>query len=194
MHKCHIRIVLNTQYLVGQICHNFRKGQPPYKGQKARSQMFIIRKFYCSCIGAYSYFASCYCPGELIKMESHNFSNVSSGSLECFNFSVQTYHSVLGIKNLFEFGGNSEPLRCLFHRLGQEAERLHVSSGFYLMITDVVQAVAIILISIPVTVPSEEQAAQVRKEKWWHDACIGTGFASVMSLWMGNIIVFWIVI
>ena len=65
---------------------------------------------------------------------------------------------------------------------------------FYLMITDVVQAVAIILISIPITVPSEEQAAQVRKGKGWHDACIATGFASMTSLWMGNIIVFWIVI
>ena len=129
-------------------------------------------------------------------MESHNFSNVSSGSLECFNFTVQTYHSVLGIKislslvaivvNLF--------VACFIVCTKKLKNYFMYRLVFYLTIADILQAVAIILISIPVTVPSEEQAAQVRKGKGWHDACIGTGFASVMTLWMGNIIVFWIVI
>ena len=121
-------------------------------------------------------------------MYSDNNSNVSR---ECFNFTVQIYHSVLGIKislslvaivvSLFVacFIVCTKKLKDYMYRL-----------VFYLMITDILEAVVIILVLIPVTVPSEEQTSRVRIGKWWHDACIGAGYASTTSLWMGIIIVF----
>lgn len=64
----------------------------------------------------------------------------------------------------------------------------------YLMATNIFQAVAIILISIPVTVKDDTTGAEIRPGNGWNDTCVGTAFVSMTSLWMGNIIIFCMVI
>ena len=63
----------------------------------------------------------------------------------------------------------------------------------YLMITDVLQAFSIIIISLPVVVANDTAPAQIRPGKRWSDTCIDSGLAIMVTMWMGNI-VFWIVL
>ena len=63
----------------------------------------------------------------------------------------------------------------------------------YLLTTDILQAIAIILILLPIRVASDTEApAEIKPGHGWSNECVASGFISVMTLWMGNIIVFWI--
>ena len=63
------------------------------------------------------------------------------------------------------------------------------------MTTDILQAVAIILEVIPIEVPNETTPARVRIDgRGWTDFCAASGFIGMITLWMGNIVIVWIVL
>ena len=64
----------------------------------------------------------------------------------------------------------------------------------YLMATDVLQAVAIILEVLPIVVPNDISPAQIRSGRGWINFCAASGFIGMVTLWMGNIIIVWIVL
>ena len=119
--------------------------------------------------------------------------NVNYSDLKCINFTLQTAHSVLGIKMSLSSLAILVNLAVIFFIVYiNKARDFMYRLILYLMITDVLQAIAIIIISQPVTVPSDLIPAQIKPG--WTNACIGSGFASMATLWMGNIVVFWIVL
>ena len=65
--------------------------------------------------------------------------------------------------------------------------------ALYLMITDILQAVAMCLALAPVYVPDAENAARLREGQPWHEVCEITGFLLMVSMWMGNVVIIWIV-
>ena len=76
--------------------------------------------------------------------------------------------------------------------LTKKANKFMYRLVLYLLITDIFQAISIILILLPVHVPIDEAPARIRSGAGWSRECIASGFLSVASLWMGNIIIFWI--
>lgn len=65
----------------------------------------------------------------------------------------------------------------------------------YLLITNIIQAIAIIWIALPVDGDSDDRVIlRGQNSTGWRDACAVGGFFSMASLWMGNIIVIWIVL
>lgn len=64
----------------------------------------------------------------------------------------------------------------------------------YLLITDIFQAVAIILISLPVTATDGVGIKYRKPANEWREVCSAAGFVSMVSLWMGNVIIIWIVL
>jgi hypothetical protein len=119
--------------------------------------------------------------------------NVNYSELKCINFTVHTARSVLAIKMSLSSLAIVVNLAVIFFIVYIKKARDFVYRLIlYLMITDVLQAIAIIIISQPVTVPSDLVPARVKPG--WSNACIGSGFASMATLWMGNIVVFWIVL
>ena len=118
-----------------------------------------------------------------------------NSSRACFNFSVQTFHDVQALKiSLSLIAIIANLLVICFIIYSKKFKDFMYRLVLYLMAIDILQAVAVILIEIPVTVPSEELPAQIRSGKAWNDTCVATGFISMTTMWMGNIIIFWIVI
>ena len=114
---------------------------------------------------------------------------------ECINFTVRTAHSVLAIKmSLSSFAIVANLAVIVFILYTKKIRDFMYRLILYLMITDVLQAFSIIIISLPVIVPNDTAPAQIRPGKRWSDTCIGSGFAIMATMWMGNIIVFWIVL
>ena len=114
---------------------------------------------------------------------------------ECINFTVHTTQSVLAIKMLLSsFAIVANLAVIVFILYTKKIRDFMYRLILYLMITDVLQAFAIIIISLPVVVPNDTAPAQIRPGKRWSDTCIGSGFAIMATMWMGNIIVFWIVL
>lgn len=64
----------------------------------------------------------------------------------------------------------------------------------YLMLTDILQAVAMCLALSPITVPSAGLPAEVKNGTVWIDFCAATGFLLMTTMWMGNIVIIWIVV
>ena len=126
-------------------------------------------------------------------MELHPSYNVNYDELKCINFTVHTARSVLAIKMSLSSLAIIVNLAVIFFIFfTKKARDFMYRLILYLMITDVLQAIAIIIISQPITVPSDMVPAQVKPG--WSRACVGTGVASMATLWMGNIVVFWIVL
>ncbi len=115
--------------------------------------------------------------------------------LKCINFTVQTAHSVLAIKmSLSSFAIIVNVAVIIFIVYTRKFRDFIYRLILYLMITDVLQAFAIIIIQLPIIVPNDTAPAEIRPGKRWADACVGSGFTIMATMWMGNIVVFWIVL
>ena len=126
-------------------------------------------------------------------MESYSMNR--NDSMECVNFTVHTVHSVLAIKmSLSSLAIVVNLAVIVFILYTKKTRDFMYRLILYLMITNVLQAVVIIIISQPVVVPNDAAPAQIRPSKAWNNTCIGSGFASMATMWMGNIVVFWIVL
>jgi hypothetical protein len=115
-------------------------------------------------------------------------------NLSCINFTARTAETVLAIKlplSLLAIVVNLVAVIVLVFLLKKKANKFMYRLVLYLLIIDIFQAISIILISLPVTVPSNEAPAQVKPGAGWSNACIASGFLSIATLWMGNIIIFW---
>ena len=68
----------------------------------------------------------------------------------------------------------------------------------YLLMTDILQAIAICLALFPITVRDANTPAQVKPgdnvtSTAWLDFCAATGFILMVTMWMGNVVIIWIV-
>ena len=127
----------------------------------------------------------------MFKMYSSNPSNDSQ--FKCVNFTSNTAYVVLSAKmSLSALAIIVNLLVIVFIIYSKKFKDFLYRLILYLTITDVVQAVPIIMISLPVTVP-DEPASPVRVKSGWNLTCGASGYISMASLWMGNFIIFWIV-
>ena len=119
--------------------------------------------------------------------------NVNHDELKCLNFTVHAAQSVLAIKMSMSSLAIVVNLTVIFYIFyTKKVREFMYRLILYLMITDVLQAIVVIIISQPITVPSDMVPAQIKPG--WSHACVGSGFACMATLWMGNIVVFWIVL
>ena len=114
-------------------------------------------------------------------------------NLSCINFTARTAETVLAVKmTLSSLAIVANLVAIIMIFLTKKANKFMYRLVLYLLIADIFQAISIILISLPVTVPTDEAPALIRPGAGWSRECIASGFLSVASLWMGNIIIFWI--
>jgi hypothetical protein len=112
--------------------------------------------------------------------------------ISCINFTAHTAKTVFAIKvtlSSLAIVANLVAVIVLIF-FTKKANRFMYRLVLYLLITDIFQAIAIILISLPISVPRDEAPALIKPG--WSRECVASGFLSVASLWMGNIIIFWI--
>ena len=131
----------------------------------------------------------------------HDQGNDTTGqethNLTCITFSAHMEHAVFAIKlslSSFAIVVNLSAIILVF--LTKKANKFMYRLVVYLLITDILQAIAIILISLPIAMPSGDSdhraPTKLKPGRGWSNECAASGFISVMTLWMGNIIVFWI--
>ena len=121
--------------------------------------------------------------------------NYNSSNLSCLNFTIQTAKDVFYIKislGSFTVLANLIAIALIFfsRRFKEFTFRLVI----YLLATDVLQAIAIVLEVIPVEVRNASTPATIKNSTAWLDFCNATGFFGMVTLWMGNIVIIWIVI
>lgn len=118
-------------------------------------------------------------------------------ALQCLNFSTYTANVVLKVK--LSLGAFTILANLLAIILIVASKRIHdflYRLVIYLLITDILQAIAICLALFPITVKDMETPAEVRdngNSTGWLDFCAATGFILMVTMWMGNIVIIWIV-
>ena len=113
----------------------------------------------------------------------------------CFNFTTETATTVQNIKySLSTFTVIANFLAIVVILLRKKYKDFTFRLVIYLMITDILQAVAIILEVLPIVVPDEKSPARVRSGRGWKNFCAASGFIGMITLWMGNIVIFWIML
>ena len=128
-------------------------------------------------------------------MESHrDDAEQEIRNFSCINFTANTAEAVFVLKlSLSSLAIVANLVVIILIILTKKAKTFMMYRLLlYLMIIDIFQAIDIIFIVLPITVPSDEDSAIIKPG--WSKACIASGFFSVMTLWMGNIIIFWIVV
>ena len=126
--------------------------------------------------------------------ESLDRSGSENESQSCLNFTVQTQKDVLYIKTTlgsFTVLANLVAIAVIFFtkRFKEFTFRLVI----YLLVTDIFQAIVIILELIPIQVPDASHPARIKNGTGWLVFCDATGFLGMVTLWMGNIVIIWIV-
>ena len=110
---------------------------------------------------------------------------------ECLNFTVKTAHIVYSTKiALSSFAIIANFTAIGFILFTKRYKDFIYRLMAYLMFTDILQAIANMAIMAPVTVPSDGRPAVIKHGQTGE--CIASGFFSMATLWMGNVIFFWI--
>ena len=115
---------------------------------------------------------------------------------ECLNFTTETARVVLRVKlSLGAFTILANLLAIILIIASKKFRDILYRLVVYLMITDILQAIAICLALFPITVPDEEHPAMVKNSNSsWNGFCDATGFILMVTMWMGNIVIIWIVV
>ena len=126
--------------------------------------------------------------------EMYFYDSIHNGKDECLNFSTETADTVRNVKvSLGTFALVVNLLAIILIVISKKFKDITFRLVIYLLITDVFQAVAICLAVIPVIVPDEAHPAQLRNGSIWPGFCTATGFLLMSTMWMGNIVIIWIV-
>ena len=113
---------------------------------------------------------------------------------QCLDFGIRAEKTVLIIKlSIGAFTVLANLLAIILIIASKRFRDFLYRLVIYLLITDILQAFAICLALFPITVPDDTKPAQVRNGSLWHDTCAGTGFILMATMWMGNIVIIWIV-
>ena len=113
---------------------------------------------------------------------------------QCLDFGVRNEDTILSIKlSIGAFTVLANLLAIILIIASKRIRDFLYRLVIYLLITDILQAFAICLALFPITVPDDTKPAQVRNGSLWRDTCAGTGFILMVTMWMGNIVIIWIV-
>lgn len=122
-------------------------------------------------------------------------SDGGSGEGHCLNFTTHIADVVLTVKlslGVFAILANLSAIVLII--ASRKYRDILYRLVIYLLITDILQAIAICLALFPVTVPDEKQPAMVKTSPAWNRFCDATGFILMVTMWMGNIVIVWIVV
>ena len=129
----------------------------------------------------------------LKKMDSEKLLDNTS-QYSCLNFTTEFAKAVLDVKA--SLGAITVVVNLLAIALiviSKKYKDFTFRLVIYLMVTDILQAVTMCLALAPVYVPDAENAAKLREGQPWHEVCEITGFLLMVSMWMGNVVIIWIV-
>ena len=119
-----------------------------------------------------------------------------NNNLSCLNFTNGTAATVFKVKlTLGAFTIVANLLAIILIIASRRFRDFLYRLVVYLLITDILQAIAICLALFPITVYDAAHPAQVRgnSSPFWLDFCAATGFILMTTMWMGNIVIIWIV-
>ena len=129
-----------------------------------------------------------YSDGDLVGGTTHY-------NLTCMKFSTEVAGVVLRLKA--SLGGITvvvSLLAILLIIISKKYKDFTFRLVLYLMIIDILQAVAMCLALSPIHISEVKHAAQVRNGTGWEDFCEFTGFLLMTTMWMGNIVIIWILV
>ncbi len=128
-----------------------------------------------------------------LYLHGNNATGHENPNRSCITFKADTAQTVFDIKvSLSVFAIVVNLFVIILILFMKKANKFMYRLVLYLLTTDILQAIAIIMISLPITVPGDEGPASTWPGQGWFNDCIASGFISVVTLWMGNIIIFWI--
>ena len=113
----------------------------------------------------------------------------------CLNFTTQTAHTVFKVKlSLGAITVVANLLAIILIIASRRFRDFLYRLVVYLLVTDILQAIAICLALFPITVPDARNPAEVRDNSTagWLDFCAATGFILMTTMWMGNVVIIWI--
>ena len=116
-------------------------------------------------------------------------------SKRCLNFTIQNAHAVFDVKlSLGAITVVANLLAIILIIASRRFRDFLYRLVVYLLVTDILQAIAICLALFPITVPDANNPAQVRDNSsaGWLDLCAATGFILMTTMWMGNVVIIWI--
>ena len=121
---------------------------------------------------------------------------VQDKNLSCLNFTTENAKLILNIKlSLGVITVIANVLAIALILISRKFKETTFRLVIYLLITDILQAVAMCLALSPITVRDEKHVAEVRPNSTvWNDFCGATGFVLMTTMWMGNIVIIWIVV
>ena len=128
-------------------------------------------------------------------MFSHDNTSVYNSNLSCLDFSPEVENVVIRLKATL--GGITivvSLLAILLIVMTKKYKDFTFRLVLYLMIIDILQAVAMCLALSPIHISEKKHAAQVRNSEGWEDFCEVTGFLLMTTMWMGNIVIIWILV
>ena len=116
-------------------------------------------------------------------------------SERCLEFSRSTANTLLGIKVGLDAVGIIASLTvviivCILRNYKRFMYRLVI----YLVAANILQALFQILGLIPVQVMSEDDQVSVREGTGWFSACQTLGYLDLVTFWMENLIIIWIML
>ena len=114
--------------------------------------------------------------------------NALNGSFPCFKFTVKTANIIYFVKmSVSPCAVLTNLVAIAFIFFAKRCRDFLYRLMAYLMVTNMFQALATMFISLPVHVPHDD-LVEVRNK----GGCIASGFLSMATMWMGNMIFFWI--
>ena len=126
-------------------------------------------------------------------MSLHAFSNGSEIE-HCLEFSKKIANIIFDLKIAL---GSLGTLLCLFVIILVAASRIYKQFVYrlvlYLMIVNITQALCQIIELIPVEV-TEDDRITMRNGTGWEEGCAVLGYLDVVTAWMGNFVIIWIML
>ena len=125
-----------------------------------------------------------------MDMRDSNYTNGhDADNLSCLNFTNETAHIVYSAKmSISSCAIIANLVAIAFVVFAKRYRDFLYRLMVYLMITDILQALATVFVSLPVHIVD----GQAVVKKGQHGGCIASGFFMMATMWMGNIIFFWI--
>ena len=123
----------------------------------------------------------------------------SSNNLSCYNYSTVEFEAIFSVKvSVASLGVIASAVVILLILISKSYKLFVFRLVVYFMLADIFQAIAHILELIPVKWPRDgmngiEDVVKVKNGSW-EGACVAFGYLDQVTLWMGNVVILWIIL
>ena len=125
--------------------------------------------------------------------------NVSNNNLSCYNFTKKEFEAIFWAKeSIASLGVIASLVVILLIIVSKSYKSFVFRLVVYFMLSNIFQAITHILELIPVKRPRDgmdgiEDVVEVKGDRGWESACAAIGYLDQVTLWMGNMVILWII-